>query len=222
MNILWFESDVVFRLHQSSRLEAMGYRVMLLASLDNYLTSDAKSVPSLLVYDRSLSTKSVWPDLTVWRERSVKVLTVISHEEVLEKEHLVSLERLGGVVRRPVSSDDFLWAMRKLQGRYCGWCSLYCYQSGVLTLNEQRMEVRDLEGRVIPLTPGELRIFRLLMFFPERFFSSKELAIFSVDNDRKESCIQVHIRNIRKKIGGSYIRTRWKKGYAYCDVLSRK
>lgn len=72
---------------------------------------------------------------------------------------------------------------------------------GPLSLDESRHEL-TVAGRQIACTPAEFRIVRTLMAAPGRVFSRSRLleAAFGYDHSALERTIDVHIRNLRRKI----------------------
>ena len=74
-------------------------------------------------------------------------------------------------------------------------------QVGDLVIDPDRFEVR-VGGRVVDCTPGEFGILTALAASPGRVFTRQQLLDRSSDIDRgaTERTIDVHVRNLRKKI----------------------
>ncbi len=74
-------------------------------------------------------------------------------------------------------------------------------QAGPLVLDEERHEVTRA-GRLVPCTPAEFRILRELVANPSRVYSRQRLleAAFGFDHDALERTVDVHVRNLRRKI----------------------
>ncbi|MDR0785386.1 MAG: response regulator transcription factor [Treponema sp.] len=82
---------------------------------------------------------------------------------------------------------------------------------------EKRMVKRD--GAMAPLTSNEYRIFELLASRPEKIFTREEIINKTKDDfDGFDRAIDLHIKNIRKKLGDDpkaprYIETVYGMGY---------
>lgn len=218
MKIVWIESDVVFRSLQSDQLTTLGYEVHVVSSVEEGLFFCQQADPVVFVYDRSFQSHQAYLDLDVLIEKSIPLILILGFDENEKKEMTDS--HLGPVVtlKRPMSAEDFIWAIRTFQGVLSKWISPYRYRFGGLILDEVRREVVNNKGKVSRLTLSELKILRLILFYPDRTFTCTDLkVVLCGDNYRSASSIKVHIRNIRNKIGSYYIRTIWGGGYSFAS-----
>lgn len=88
------------------------------------------------------------------------------------------------------------------------------YEVGGLVLDRARFELR-LEGSQIDLARKEFQILELLMSAPGKVFSRQEIfrKIWDSEVIVGERTIDVHVRRIREKVGGGYIKTLKGVGY---------
>ncbi len=92
---------------------------------------------------------------------------------------------------------------------------------GELRVNFLRHEV-SLAGKPLNLTPIEFRLLGVLMREPEKVFSRAELIdkVFGYDFEGFDRTVDVHIRNLRRKLGADpdhprYIKTVYGAGYRF-------
>lgn len=89
----------------------------------------------------------------------------------------------------------------------------------IVEIDEEKL-CAVVHGQLIYLALKEFAILKLLLSKPGRVFSRKEMfaKIWSNDSETNERTIDVHIRKLRKKIGGHFIVTY--KGVGYKIELS--
>jgi two-component system alkaline phosphatase synthesis response regulator PhoP len=92
---------------------------------------------------------------------------------------------------------------------------------GDLRIDFRRHKV-ELAGRVVNLTPTEVRLLATLVREPGRVFSREELIqkAFGYDFDGFDRTVDVHILNLRRKIEGDpsrprYVKTVYGRGYKF-------
>ncbi len=92
---------------------------------------------------------------------------------------------------------------------------------GELTVNFLNHEA-SLAGKPLNLTPIEFRLLGVLMREPEKVFSRAELIdkVFGYDFEGFDRTVDVHIRNLRRKLGADpdhprYIKTVYGAGYRF-------
>lgn len=75
------------------------------------------------------------------------------------------------------------------------------YQNGGIELNDRTKEV-FVDGELIPLTPKEYEILKLLISNPDKVFSPKEIysAVWKESPFGTDNTVAVHIRHLREKI----------------------
>ncbi|MCI0485961.1 MAG: response regulator transcription factor [Blastocatellia bacterium] len=89
----------------------------------------------------------------------------------------------------------------------------------VIDLNRHEVKVC---GQIVYLTPTEFKLLEIFVKAPERAFTRRELVerAFGWDYDGMERTVDVHVKNLRKKIaasagGASYVSTVFGVGYKF-------
>jgi len=92
-------------------------------------------------------------------------------------------------------------------------------RSGGLRLDEERQQVRLIDGEVVALTGTEFRLLRYFMLHPGRILSKTRLTehVYDQDFDRDSNLIEVYVRRLRDKIGRDRIATRRGQGYVFIE-----
>jgi two-component system response regulator QseB len=129
-------------------------------------------------------------------------------------------ERIGGLdhgaddyLVKPFDPDELAARIRALQRRQAGRCSLVI-EFGPLALNPSSREV-FLNGEKIFLSAKEQLILAALMDRPGAVLSRATLEerLYGWGEEVESNTIEVHIHNLRKKIGTGHIRTIRGVGY---------
>ena len=89
-----------------------------------------------------------------------------------------------------------------------------------ITIDREKFEVVR-NGKEIILSRKEFEILYLLCEFPGKVFSRKKifLAVWGEESESKERTVDVHILNLRKKLGDSIIRTIKGVGYRLSNAV---
>lgn len=83
-----------------------------------------------------------------------------------------------------------------------------------IILDNARFEVK-VNDKIINLTKAEFKILQLFLSYPGRVFERKTI-LSELTNDEyfiSDRTIDAHIKNLRKKLGGDYIKTVFGIGY---------
>lgn len=174
-----------------------------------------EKTPDLIILDIMLPYKSGDEVLKEIRTFSNAPVIILSAKESTQMK--VDLLKIGAddYVVKPFDLLELLARIEANLKRYVktlGRTTIYNYKN--LTLNYDLKEVLVGE-EVIKLTSKELEILYLLMKYPNKVFSKKNLYeaiwkdMYTYDNDT----INTHISNIRKKINMNLIETVWGMGY---------
>ena len=174
-----------------------------------------EKIPDLIILDIMLPYKSGDEVLKEIRTFSNSPVIILSAKESTQMK--VDLLKIGAddYVVKPFDLLELLARIEANLKRYVktlGRTTIYNYKN--LTLNYDLKEVLVGE-EVIKLTSKELEILYLLMKYPNKVFSKKNLYeaiwkdMYTYDNDT----INTHISNIRKKINMDLIETVWGMGY---------
>ncbi len=217
MRVLLVEDDLSLSQQLAKDLAAAGYAVDM---VDNGVDAEfmGNEEPyDVVVLDLGLPQRSGLEVLKNWRSRGNKVVVIILtardawHEKVdgfkagaddyLAKPfHLEELlARIQAVVRRQKGQADSALSV-------CG-----------LTLDEERQQVINAEGKVSALTGTEFRLLRYLMLHPGRILSKSVLTehVYDYNSDKDSNVIEVYINRLRHKLGKSLIQTRRGQGYVF-------
>jgi DNA-binding response OmpR family regulator len=97
------------------------------------------------------------------------------------------------------------------------------FETSSLAIDPVRHEVR-MHGQLVPLTPTEFKLLKILAKAPGRTFTRQELVerAFGWDYDGLDRTVDAHIMNLRKKLDSrnaqsSLIATVFGVGYKFCD-----
>jgi two-component system response regulator QseB len=93
------------------------------------------------------------------------------------------------------------------------------YAHGVLTLNEVSHEV-TLRGEAISLVAREFSLLRALIEEPGKVYSKSELEekLYGWNEEIESNTIEVHVHNLRKKLGVEQIVTIRGIGYRLAGI----
>ena len=91
-------------------------------------------------------------------------------------------------------------------------------QIGLLTLDLRTRQVTR-DGVVLPLTPREYALLELLVLHRGRVVSRTEIYdhLFEETEESLSNLVDVHVSNLRRKLGGDFITTRRGQGYILHD-----
>lgn len=138
--------------------------------------------------------------------RPVPIL-VITARDALE-------DRLEGLNRgaddflvKPFACAELLARLRAVVRRTTGWNELgeCIWRNGDLSLDDQRMQV-SRAGQVLALSKTEFALLHSLMRHQDRVLTRSELERQALPDGEAQS-LDMHMSNLRKKIGDGYIRT---------------
>lgn len=87
-------------------------------------------------------------------------------------------------------------------------------QYGRLTL-DTAAQTAELDGKTLALTAREWRLLEMLLSNPKHIVSRAQIEdrLYGWDQEVESNAVEVHIHNLRKKIGASLIQTRRGLGY---------
>jgi DNA-binding response OmpR family regulator len=195
-------------------LEKNGYNVVVDASGSEGLSLAERIQPALIVLDLMLPDVSGEEICTEVRSRSdvpILMLTAKASEE----------ERVAGLVS---GADDYLVkpfsprelvarvraVLRRTQSVEAPLVEALSFDEGRLTIDTVRHEVRR-DGSAVDLTPNEYKLLLTLARYPGRVYSRFELInrVQGYDYAGYERTIDVHVKNLRKKIEPDPARPRY-------------
>ncbi len=186
-------------------LERDGYDVFVAGSGSEGLALAERIQPALIVLDLMLPDISGEEICSEVRSRSdvpILMLTAKASED----------ERVAGLVS---GADDYLVkpfsprelvarvraVLRRTQGIETPLVEILSFDEGRLTIDSVRHEVRR-DGTAVDLTPNEYKLLVTLARYPGRVYSRFELInrVQGYDFEGYERTIDVHVKNLRKKI----------------------
>ncbi len=217
MKICLVEDDLLLGRALSTSLEDVGHKVLWLR-----MSADARP----WLRDESLDAAILdlgLPDgegITLLREmrRSGNQLPVliVTARDTLD-------ERLDGLdagaddyLIKPFDNAELLARLRAVLRRGGNWSEDEALLSvGTLTLDEQGMTVRN-DGETLSLLPTEFALLRELMRYKNRVRTRRQLESEAMPDSDSQS-LDVHISNLRRKVGSTVIRTVRGVGYVIDD-----
>lgn len=119
---------------------------------------------------------------------------------------------------KPFALAELAARLQTVVRRYHGHCSSYLKHQNI-SLNQSNRQVTK-EGKVIPLTTKEITLFEHFLLNKNKVLSRETLQnlLYSWQDDVTSNTIDVHIYNLRKKIGDPIIRTIYGEGYLLEEI----
>ena len=201
-----------------------GYKVLTACDGIEALRLARESRPDLIVLDLMLpGLDGLQVCRTLRRESDVPIIMLTAR--TAEQDRLIGLDQgADDYVTKPFSPKELAARVRAVLRRLPeealqrGPAEI---TRGELTVNFLRHEA-SLAGRPLNLTPIEFRLLGLMMREPEKVFSRAELIdkVFGYDFEGFDRTVDVHIRNLRSKLGADpdhpmYIKTVYGAGYRF-------
>jgi DNA-binding response OmpR family regulator len=202
--ILIIDDDPVVRDVARACLEREGHIVYAATEGAEGLRINGARTPALVVLDLRLPDMRGEAVLLELRRRSAVPIVVLSSKGALEER----VEGLG------LGADDYLpkpfsplelaarvkAVLRRTRGE-AGARELLAFDGGSVEIDTVRHEAR-IDGRALDLTPSEFRLLHVLAQYPGRAYSREEIAyrLRGHDFDGDERVVDVHVRNLRRKL----------------------
>jgi DNA-binding response OmpR family regulator len=210
--ILIIDDDSVVHDVARASLEREGYILHSATDGGQGLALSASRGPALIVLDLGLPDMAGESVLLEMRRRSEVPIIVLSAKGRLE-------ERVRGLglgaddyLPKPFSPLELVARVKALLRRAGGERAprdLLAFDGGRLEIDTTRHEVR-VEGRPRDVTPSEFDLLLALAQFPGRVYSRGEIAyrLRGHDFEGDERVVDVHVRNLRRKIEADPTRPR--------------
>ncbi|EOC1289188.1 two-component system response regulator PmrA [Cronobacter muytjensii] len=169
---------------------------------------------SLIILDLGLPDKDGATLLSQWRRSGISTpVLILTARDALE-------DRVGGL---DAGADDYLvkpFALAELHARVRALIRRYqghsdnLLQHDDITLNLQTQQVL-LRGQPVEVTPKEFALLTRLMMRIDQTVHRETLQqdIYSWQDDPSSNTLEVHIHNLRRKLGKTRIRTVRGVGY---------
>jgi len=204
-------------------LERDGYRVLVAYDGLKALELARQRRPDLVVLDLLLPEVDGLDVCRILQTES-QVPIIMLTAKTTEADRLVGLD-LGAddYVTKPFSPRELVARVRAVLRRVGEEApqgpAEACFAD--LVINRRRHEAR-VRGQVVDLTPTEFRLLEVLAGEPGRAFTRLELLdrVFGYDFEGFERTVDVHVKNLRKKIEAdpkqpTYVKTIYGVGYKF-------
>jgi DNA-binding response OmpR family regulator len=202
-------------------LTEIGYRVLTASDGVEALAVASRETIDLILLDVMMPNLDGFAFLRAFRkERGVPIILLTAR--LAEADKVAGLE-LGAddYITKPFGMQELVARIRAVLRRVRAGAVVAddCYRLGALVLNRRTHSVA-VDGQPINLTPSEFVLLEALLEAPGRVFSRELLLERLQGNDYEgvERTVDVHIRNLRKKIEPDpaeprYVRTVFGVGY---------
>ncbi|MEZ4606211.1 MAG: response regulator transcription factor [Deinococcales bacterium] len=203
-------------------LEEQGFDTLVADNGRNALYTARHHKPDLILLDIMMPQMNGYGFIELYRKESHVPIILLTAK--LEEEDKVLGLNLGAddYVTKPFGLAELLARIRAVLRRL----DKANLGSEVLRFGDLSLDIKahrlELAGESIALTPSEFILLRLFMEQPKRVFSRLELleALQEDDFEGSENTINVHIRNLRRKLEPNpktpqYIETVFGLGYRF-------
>lgn len=214
MKILIVEDDVLLQEGLSLALTGEGYAVDCAANAREAVPLLQNAQYSLIVLDLGLPDRDGADLLRQWRKEQVNLpVLILTARDALE-------DRVEGL---DAGADDYLikpFALVELKARARALIRRYqgksdnLLQHGDIALNLSSQQV-GVEGKPVEVTPKEFALLtRLLMRIGQTVHrETLQQDLYSWQDDTGSNTLEVHIHNLRRKLGKDRIKTVRGVGY---------
>lgn len=146
------------------------------------------------------------------RKQTQPVLILTARDTVDDKIHGLDLGA-DDYLAKPFDISELRARIRALLRRSAGRAN-NTLQHGELTLDIEAREVHK-NGLLIKLSRKEFNLLEVMLSNPGKVYSRSHLeqSLYSWDEDIESNALEVHIHNLRKKLGSNYIKTVRGVGY---------
>lgn len=217
MRLLLVEDDARLANRLAQQLTEHGYAV---DCADNGVDAEylGTSVDyDLIVLDLGLPGRAGLTVLESWRKRGVATPVLILTARDAWHERVAGF-KVGGddYLGKPFHFEELAARLQAILRRAQGG-SAKQISCADLTLDEDRQEVRTVDGATIALTGTEFRLLRYFMVHPGEVLSKTRLTehVYDQDFDRDSNLIEVYVCRLREKLGETRIATRRGQGYVF-------
>lgn len=213
MRVLVVEDEVDLCHLLARALRAEGYAVDTAHDGDEGLFKAMSLDYDALVLDLMLPQRNGWEVLEELRkQRATPVLILTARDTVRDRVHGLD----GGAddyLVKPFELQELLARLRAIIRRAAGQ-SRSCLTIGDVAIDTSaRVVTRD--GFAVPLTAREYALVELLALHRGKLVTRTMIYehLFDENDDTLSNLIEVHVSNVRKKLGKEFIATRRGQGY---------
>ncbi len=205
------EPDLLEALGQA--LREAGYAVDETSDGRNGLFKAAGTDYDAIVLDLMLPGMSGWDLLRELRKSKSTPVLILTARDTLP-DRVRGLDAGGDdYLTKPFELPELLARLRALIRRGAGQASAMI-EIGDVTVNTADRTVRKA-GQVVALTPTEYALVELLALHRGKLVTRTMIYehLFDENNDTLSNLVDVHVANVRKKLGKELITTRRGEGY---------
>lgn len=205
------EPDLLEALAQA--LREAGYAVDEASDGRNGLFKAAGTDYDAIVLDLMLPGMSGWDLLRELRKSKSTPVLILTARDTLS-DRVRGLDAGGDdYLTKPFELPELLARLRALIRRGAGQATV-TIDIGDVAVNTAERTVRKA-GQVVPLTPTEYALVELLALHRGKLVTRTMIYehLFDESNDTLSNLVDVHVANVRKKLGKEFIITRRGEGY---------
>jgi len=213
MRLLLIEDDPLLLRSLSAGLREENYAVDTAADGETGLYKATEFDYDCIVLDGMLPVFDGWEVLRRLRpHKSTPVLMLTARDAVPDRVRGLDAGA-DDYLTKPFDGDELLARIRALIRRSSGQASSLIGIGDVVIDTAAR--VVSHQGREIPLTAREYALVEYLATHRGQVVSRSELYehLFDEDDDTLSNLLDVHVSNVRKKLGADFITTRRGHGY---------
>ncbi|PTX96504.1 response regulator transcription factor [Opitutus sp. ER46] len=214
MRLLVIEDDPALQATVASILREEDYAVDVASDGEEGLFKAQATAYDAIILDVLMPKLDGWGVLQQLRQTSrVPVLMLTALDDT--RNRVKGLDRgADDYLPKPFDLEELLARIRALIRRSAGQPSPVL-RLGELTLDTAARRV-ELAGTEVPLTAREYSLLEYLALHRGQVVSRTELYehLFDEDDDSLSNLLDVHVSNLRKKLGRDLIETR--RGLGYC------
>ena len=214
MRVLVIEDDIGLRRSLSATLKDAGFAVDGAADGEEGLYKASEDIYDVIVLDVMMPRMDGWQVLDALRpEHTTPVLMLTARDTVPDR--VKGLDSgADDYLTKPFDSDELLARLRALIRRTSGKTSSVIEVHG-LQLDTAKRSLSNPEGE-IELTAREYSLFEYLALHRGEVVSRTLLyeRLFDETDNSLSNLLDVHVSNLRKKLGRDIIKTR--RGHGYC------
>lgn len=221
MRLLLVEDDRLLAEGLSGQLEKAGFSVDVTPLAKEAMTLGEQEDYRVAVLDLGLPDCNGLDVLRQWRRNDVSfpVLILTARGDWHDK---VNGLKAGAddYLAKPFQAEELIARLhaivRRSEGRVRSSLKV-----GKVELDENRQNLKLVDGSEHSLTGTEFRLLRCLMSRPGQVFSKEQLMeqLYNLNESPNENTIEAYIRRLRKLVGPQAIMTRRGQGYLFNDVV---
>ncbi len=214
MRLLLIEDDPLLLRSLATNLREENYAVDTAADGEDGLFKATSADYDCIILDGMLPAFDGWELLRRLRPlKNTPVLMLTARDAVPDRVRGLDAGA-DDYLTKPFDSEELLARLRALIRRSSGTGSSVI-TAGDVTIDTAARAVSQ-NGREIPLTPREYSLVEYLAFRRGAVVTRTELYehLFDEDDDSLSNLLDVHVSNVRKKLGPDFITTR--RGHGYC------